>query len=291
MNGGHDALITPTGSTIVSGGGGYGYPMPMYNGGGYGGSGFGAGLFGGIVGGALVGRGFGHDGQCCDNGFGHGVGFISNQLSDGFNSIQDNQLTGFLATLTNNQLQGLQNGHTAIALQIANEGRATDKSICDLGTNLTTQNIATNANINNLSRDTALGHAALAKDICETNHNIDKSTTATLMAIKESEQSILDKLCASEIQGLRDKLFEQNQATQTAMVENMLNERGLFPGSGPVITAHEACNKRDFDNNNLAFLLANQQASNIAINTGLLANAGLMGQGMAQGLGQGALQK
>lgn len=281
MNGHDSAMITPAGSTIVSGGGSY--PMPMYTGGNFMGGSGGAAFLGAAVGSGLFGRGFGHgDNHCCNNGFGQGVGFISNQLSDGFNSIQDNQLTGFLATLTNNQLQGLQNGHTAIALQIANEGRATDKSICDAVSGLTTQNIATNANINNLSRDTALGHAALAKDICETNHNIDKSTTATLMAIKASEQSILDKLCASETQALRDQLAAAN-------LENAFNSRGLFEGSGPVITAHEACVKRD--NDNLAILLANQQASNVAINTGLLANAGFMAQGMAQGLGQGVLQK
>lgn len=274
MNGVNDAMMTPQGSTIISGGGGSGS---------WGMGGFGMGLFGGILGGALVGRGFGRGGDdCCHGGFGQGVGFISNQLSDGFNSVQDNQLTGFLATLTNNQLQSLQNGQFTTALQIANEGRATDKAICDLGSNLTTQNIATNANINNLSRDTALGHAALAKDICETNHNIDKSTTAILMATKASEQAILDKLCASEIQGLRDQLAGMT-------LNNALNSRGLFEGSGPVITAHEPCHKRD--NDNLAIMLANQQASNVAINTGLLANAGFMAQGMAQGLGQGALQK
>lgn len=282
MNGHDSAMITPAGSTIVSGGGGY----PNGGGYGYGGGfgGFGAGLFGGILGGALVGRGFGHDGgHCCNSGL-QGVGFLSNQISDSTNSINDNLLTGFTNANITSTLSSIQNGQFATALQIANEGRATDKSICDLGANLTTQNIATNANINAVERTTALGFAATAKDICDTNHNIDKSTTATLMAINASTQAIKDQLCADREQALRDQLAAAN-------LENAFNSRGLFEGSGPVITAHEACHKREGADINLALLLAQQQANQIAINTGTLANAGIMGQGLGQGIGQGALQK
>lgn len=158
------------------------------------------------------------------------------------------------------------------------------ESIQDQITNqsITEQFNATNVNINNGFRDQAIGFAGISRDICElgarsdlqfanVNKNICDSTTTILTAIKDGE-----------IQALRDKL-----ASQT--LDNEFNKRGLFEGSGPVIQAHSPATARDHDN--IALLLANQHAMNLALNTGTNVNTGFQGQGLGQGIGQGALQK
>lgn len=144
--------------------------------------------------------------------------------------------------------------------------------------------MATNANINSLGRDTAIGFLGVQKDLCDLGARSDLQFANVNKNICESTTTVLNAIKDGEIQALRDKL-----ASQT--LDNEFNKRGLFEGSGPVITAHEPAHARD--NDNLALMLANQQANslNLAFNSGIQAGAFGQGQAAAQGLGQGALQK
>lgn len=148
---------------------------------------------------------------------------------------------------------------------------------------VTEQFNATNVNINNGFRDTALGFASVNKGICDLGSKIDMNTLLLEKSITNGNQLILDKLCANETQALRDQLAN-------AQLNNALNSRGFFEGSGPVITAHEPAHAR---NNDVAIMamLAGQHAANVALNTGTNVNTGFQGQGLGQGIGQAGLQK
>ncbi|RPJ32470.1 MAG: hypothetical protein EHM25_00800, partial [Nitrosopumilales archaeon] len=78
----NDAMMTPAGSTIVSGGSGDNSSMGM------------GGLVGGVVLGALLGRGLNGDGNGTGGASGT-IGFLSNQMADGFAGVNGNLVTGF----------------------------------------------------------------------------------------------------------------------------------------------------------------------------------------------------
>lgn len=137
-------------------------------------------------------------------------------------------------------------------------------------------------------RDVAIGQLGLSREMCEHSSKSDLQFALTNKNIDDSKCEILSAMKDTEIQNLRDKLLFQSQASQTTAIEGMFTSRGLFEGSGPVITAHAPAVNHDRD---LFMLMAmNQQAANTAINTGTNVNTGLQGQGIGQGAGMAGLQ-
>lgn len=143
-------------------------------------------------------------------------------------------------------------------------------------------------NTNQGFRDVAIGQLGLSREMCEHSSKADLQFALTNKNIDDSKCEILSAMKDAEIQSLRDKLLFQSQAAQTTAIEGMFTARGLFEGSGPVITAHAPAVNHDRD---LFMLMAmNQQAANTAINTGTNVNTGLQGQGIGQGGLQSGLQ-
>lgn len=139
-------------------------------------------------------------------------------------------------------------------------------------------------------RDVAIGQLGLSREMCEHSSKSDLQFALTNKNIDDSKCEILNAMKDTEIQNLRDKVFLQSQNAQTTAIEGMFTARGLFEGSGPVITAHAPAVNHDRDFMLMA-MFQNQQAANFALNTGTNVNTGFQGQGLGQGAGALGVQK
>jgi hypothetical protein len=148
-----------------------------------------------------------------------------------------------------------------------NQGALTRGELCqdmnfqDLQNGIREANNNINTGFTGLQRDLCTGLSAVNSAItgvgsqmqtccCETNRNIDnvrfenaQNTCSIITNANENTQKILDKMCQYEIQGLRDKVVEQNsmiqardfqlsQLSQTANIEGYINQY-VVPRSVP----------------------------------------------------------
>ncbi|MFV0499030.1 MAG: hypothetical protein ACK5NF_03240 [Bacilli bacterium] len=103
--------------------------------------------------------------------------------------------------------------------------------------------------------DVLLSQGSTIKDAVQAVQFQNSLQTQTLLESNCNQtQKILDKMCENETQALRDQLSKMT-------LEKELNERGLFPGSGPVIQPHNACTHSTSDD------IANQV--NVILQNGL----------------------
>lgn len=101
-------------------------------------------------------------------------------------------------------------------------------SLIDNGTDRTVSTVRTVG-------DVLLSQGSTIKDAVQAVQFQNSLQTQELsMQANANTQKILDKMCEDEKQALRDQISKLTLTSE-------LNERGLFPGSGPVIQPHNAC--------------------------------------------------
>lgn len=149
--------------------------------------------------------------------------------------------------------------------------------------NVTDQFNALHVNVNQGFRDTTIQNIGLQRDICDLGSKVDMQTLVLQRDITSGTQAILDRMCADKISTL-----EHNNV----ILANELALEKKMPGTfvaGQVSTA-PMCTARD--NDNIALLLAQNNANslNLAFNSGIQAGAFGQGQAAGQGIGQGAFQ-
>ena len=264
----NDAMMTPAGSTIISGGSGSN---------GYDGTGMG-GLVGGVVLGALLGRGLN-----CTNDSSSGssgtIGFLSNQMADGFAGVNGNLVTGFTQANTTSQLNGIATAVNGVGMQVATEGRMTGSAICDaVGTltnqnfmlgnalhgteaNLTSQNFMLGSAISDQTANLTAQNFGIEKSLCELGHQGSMNTASIIASNNENTQTILTAMTNNEMQRLRDELAEKNLSSE-------LSSRGLLTATGTAMAVipnrcHDHGHSHDHGHNNGTQLQINNLESQV----------------------------
>lgn len=172
------------------------------------------------------------------NGFGgnsaNGGGQISNDFL--YTNLNNDLNTDFIQVYQQNQAMAkdLCTGFSNVNSNL-NNGFSSVNSNLNQGFNTTNMAMINatngiNSNINTISRE-------MSDCCCATNRNIDsvkfeneRNTNAIIQNASANNQAILDKLCANEIQELRDKLNEsQRLADIAAQNAYLVNQIRPFP--------------------------------------------------------------
>lgn len=184
---------------------------PMYGGGGYGNSGFG---FGGDATWLIILFLFAFMGNGWGGGFGGGNGGGNgNALYPWMN--QSNQINdGFRDQMINSNINNIQSGINDISTQLCNgfagvEAGANARQIADMQQNFAMQT-AMNTGFNGVQSQLAQTCCDNRSAIQDVKYTIANESSATRAANAANTQSVLDKLCQLELDGVKAQLEAKN---------------------------------------------------------------------------------